>query len=67
MQGFADRRPAQAVPPATLRSRAALEEHLASHHGGYGRGTDRSHSELREFHAENHTDQFAIIHVPHLH
>lgn len=67
MQGFADRRPAQTVPPSTLRSQGALLAHLAEHHGGYGAGGDHSYSELREFHAENHNDQFAVVHVPHLH
>ena len=67
MQGFTDRRPAQSVPPASIRSESALRAHLAEHHGGFGTGTDHTWSELREFHADNHTDQFAVVHVPHNH
>lgn len=65
MQGFNDRRPVAAVRPIELRSKAALEEHMVSHHGQ--RMSYDSHSELREAHQDTHADQFAIISVPHAH
>ena len=67
MQGFSDRRPAVPVAPGELRSKEALATHLASHHAGWGAGTDVSHSEMREFHAEHHTDPFAVHQTPHTH
>lgn len=65
--GFNDRRPVQAVPKVELRSRAALEEHLRTHHNGFGARGDWEHSELRSAHQDFHGHGDYVQSVNHVH